>query len=330
MPGVRLTLSRPEHGFIRMIIFTDICSHESAGSFMSNALQEPEKPGKKRWYHRLRIRYRLVIRDDETYEEKFSLRLTRLNVFVVSGSLAIFLVFLTTIIIAFTPLREYIPGYTDVNLSKNVYELHMRADSLEYVLSVNERYMRNLRLVLSGEEPEDIHFERNDSLLRQYTDIQITHTVADSLLRDEYENQARMYSITGTSEIIPSQAGKGILFFTPLKGIVTNEFNPEDNHYGIDIVAPENEVVKATLDGIVLFASWTIETGHVIVIQHQHNYISVYKHNSVLLKKEGAHVRAGEPIAIVGGSGVFSTGPHLHFELWHNSNPVNPRDYMIF
>lgn len=297
---------------------------------MSNAVQDIEINRKKRWYHRLRIRYRLVIRDDETYEEKLSLRLTRLNVFIVAGSLAILLVFLTTIIIAFTPLREYIPGYTDVNLSKNVYELHMRADSLEYVLSVNERYLRNLRLVLAGEEPDDLHHERNDTLLRQYTDLQITHTQADSLLRDEFENQVRLYSITGTSEIIPSQPPAGMLFFTPLKGIVTNEFNPVENHYGIDVVAPENELVKATMDGIVLFASWTIETGHVIIIQHQHNYISVYKHNSVLLKKEGAHARAGEPIAIVGESGVFTTGPHLHFELWHNGNPVNPRDYMIF
>lgn len=297
---------------------------------MSNVVQDIEKNGKKRWYHRLRIRYRLVIRDDETFEEKLSLRLTRLNVFIVAGSLAIFLVFLTTIIIAFTPLREYIPGYTDVNLSKNVYELHMRADSLEYVLSVNERYLRNLRLVLAGEEPDDLHYERNDTMLRQYADLQITHTQADSLLRDEFENQVRLYSITGTSEIIPSQPPAGRLFFTPLKGIVTNEFNPVENHYGIDVVAPENELVKATMDGIVLFASWTIETGHVIIIQHQHNYISVYKHNSVLLKKEGAHVRAGEPIAIVGESGVFTTGPHLHFELWHNGNPVNPRDYMIF
>jgi murein DD-endopeptidase MepM/ murein hydrolase activator NlpD len=297
---------------------------------MSNQPLELDKPKKKRWYQRLRARYRLIVRDDETYEEKLSLRLSRLNVFVITGSIAILLIILTTYIIAFTQLREYIPGYTDVNLSKNVYDLHMRADSLERVLAMNDRYLSNLRLVLAGEEPEDIHLEQYDTLLRQYSDVQITHSKADSLLRDEFENQVRLYSITGTEEIIPSQSLSGMLFFTPLKGMVTNEFNPIENHYGIDIVAPENEVVKATLDGIVLFSSWTIETGHVIVIQHQSNYISVYKHNAVLLKKEGAYVRAGEPIAIVGESGEYSTGPHLHFELWHNGNPVNPRDYMIF
>jgi murein DD-endopeptidase MepM/ murein hydrolase activator NlpD len=297
---------------------------------MNELLQELDKPKKKRWYQRMRARYRLVIRDDETYEEKLSFRLSRLNVFVFAGSIAILLIILTTYIIAFTSLREYIPGYTDVNLSKNVYELHTRADSLEFVLGVNERYLSNLRLVLLGEEPEDINYERNDTLVRQYTEVQITHSKADSLLREEFENQVRTYSITGTTEIIPTQRATGLLFFPPLKGIVTNEFNPLENHYGIDIVAPENEVVKATLDGIVLISSWTIETGHVIVLQHQQNYVSVYKHNAVLFKKEGAYVRAGEPIAIVGESGEYSTGPHLHFELWHNGNALNPRDYMIF
>ena len=245
---------------------------------MSNQIQEPEKTKKKRWYQRLRVRYRLVVRDDETYEEKLIIRLSRLNVFIAIGSVAILLIVLTTYIIAFTPLREYIPGYTDVNLSKNVYDLHLRADSLEYMLSVNERYLSSLRLVLAGEDPEDIHQDHNDTIKRQYADIQITHSREDSLLRDEFENQVRLYSITGTSEIIPSQRVSNLFFFTPLKGIVTNEFNPVENHYGIDVVAPENEVVKATMDGIVLFSSWTIETGHVIVIQHQQNCFGVYLH----------------------------------------------------
>lgn len=297
---------------------------------MAEQIPEIEKPRKKKWFQRLRARYRLVIRDDETYEEKLSVRLSRLNVFVIAGSGAILLIILTTYIIAFTPLREYIPGYTDVNLSKNVYELINRADSLENIVAVNERYLRNLRLVLTGELPEDIHPDVIDTVPRQYGDIQITHSRADSLLREEIESQERIYSIAGSGDFRPAQRATGLLFFTPLKGIVTSEFNPSENHFGIDIVAPENEVVKATMDGIVLFSSWTIETGHVIVIQHQQNFNSVYKHNSVLLKREGAFVRAGEPIAIVGGSGEYSTGPHLHFELWHNGSPVNPRDYMIF
>jgi len=297
---------------------------------MAKQIAEKERPPKKRWLQRLRARYRLVIRDDETYEEKLSFRLSRLNVFVIAGSIAIFLIILTTYIIAFTPLREYIPGYTDVNLSKNVYELINRTDSLEHILAMNERYLRNLRLVLSGELPEDFHTDVVDTVPVQFDDIQITHSRADSLLRAEFESQERIYSITGTGEFKPTQRAKGLMFFTPLKGIVTSEFNPSENHFGIDIVAPENEVVKSTMDGIVLFSSWTIETGHVIVIQHQQNFNSVYKHNSVLLRKEGAFVRAGEPIAIVGGTGEYSTGPHLHFELWHNGSPVNPRDYMIF
>ncbi len=297
---------------------------------MYNQAQEPDPPPKKRWYQRLMIRYRLIIRDDETYEEKLSLRLSRMMVFMIVSLMSILLIFLTTYIIAFTPLREYIPGYTDVNLKKNVYDLHMKTDSLESVLSQNERYLSNLRRVLAGEEPEETDYKKNDTLKRQYASIKLTHTRADSLLREEVENQVRNYSITGTQEIIPSHQVKGITFFTPLKGIITSEFNPVENHFGIDIVAPKNEVVKATMDGIVLFSSWTIETGHVIVIQHPQNYISIYRHNAVLLKKEGVHVSSGEPIAIVGESGEYSTGPHLHFELWHNGNPVNPRDYMVF
>lgn len=292
--------------------------------------QQKEKPKKKPWYKRLHVKYRLLIRDDETYEEKLSLRLSRLIVFVLFGSVSILLVFLTTYIIAFTPLREYIPGYTDVSLRKNVYDLHMKTDSLENILAKNERYLENLRKILSGEEPEEPRYEKSDTAKRQYSDITLMHSKADSALRIEFENRSRTYSITGTEEIIPSRTPKGMLFFTPLKGFVTNEFKPSENHYGIDIVAAQNEVVKATMDGIVVFASWTIETGHVIVIQHDQNYVSIYRHNSVLLKKEGTQVRAGEPIAIVGESGDFTTGPHLHFELWHNGNPVNPRDYIVF
>lgn len=297
---------------------------------MKPIIKESEKIKKKRWYRRLMVKYRLIIRDEETYEEKISIKLSRIMVFVIISSLAIFLIFITTYIIAFTPLREYIPGYTDVNLQKDLYDLHMRTDSLEQVLAFNERYLANLKLVLSGEEPENIEYQKSDTVKRQYSNITLNRNKDDSLLRQEIENQIQSYSITGTQEIIPTKKATGIKFFTPLKGIVTNEFNPVENHFGIDIVAPKNEVVSATMEGIVLFSGWTIETGHVIIIQHPQSYVSIYMHNAVLLKKGGVHVDSGEPIAIIGESGEFSTGPHLHFELWNNGNPVNPRDYMVF
>lgn len=120
------------------------------------------------------------------------------------------------------------------------------------------------------------------------------------------------------------------IFLQPLKGAITNRFNIKKQHYGVDVVAPKNEAIKATLDGTVIFAEWTVETGYVIQLQHADNIVSIYKHNSVLHKKVGDHVKAGEVVAIVGNSGEFSTGPHLHFELWYNGIPINPEDYMMF
>jgi len=297
---------------------------------MSKRKDDNDSTRRKKWFQRLRAPYRLLIRDDETYEEKLSLRLSRLNVFVITGALAILLVVATVYIIAFTPLREYIPGYADVNLSRNVYELHHRTDSLVGILQTNERYMSNIRRILAGEAPDDLLLETEDTLVRQYTDIQITHSEADSLLRLEFENQSQNYTLANHFNPSRQQSITGINFFTPLKGHVTSEYDPSKGHFGIDIVAPENAVVKATLSGIVFFTGWTIETGHVIILQHQNNFISVYKHNAVLLKRDGEFVRAGEPVAIVGESGEYLTGPHLHFELWFNGNPVNPRDYMLF
>ncbi|MDP2422991.1 MAG: M23 family metallopeptidase [Bacteroidales bacterium] len=293
---------------------------------MSKELQPAEKIRKKRWFRRLRNKYRLIISDDESLEPKFTIRLSRMNVFVITASSAVLLIILTTYLIAFTPLREYIPGYTDMNLSKNLYDMYLRADSLERLLVANEHFITNLKLIISDESPLELNVRPSDTVIRRYDQITLTRSKEDSVLRKEFENQYR----SGIFPIIQSSAREGINFFTPLKGIITNEYDPSQGHFGIDLVAPENEAVKATLDGVVIFASWTIETGYVIALQHQRNFISIYKHNAVLLKKIGAFVRAGDPIAIVGESGRLTTGPHLHFELWYNGNAVNPRDYMAF
>jgi len=149
-------------------------------------------------------------------------------------------------------------------------------------------------------------------------------------LRVSFENQTK-FNLFPRNEIM---AGNVQIysqnFFKPLNGIITAKFAPLEKHYGIDIVAPHNDAVKSVLDGTVIMAAWTLETGYVIVIQHAGNLISVYKHNAVLLKQEGDFVKAGEPIAIAGNSGEISTGPHLHFELWYNGNPVNPTNYINF
>ena len=280
---------------------------------------------------RLRHKYKLVLMDAGSYEEKFSFRLTRLGVFSVVGALVILLVFVTLYLVAFTALREYIPGYADVNMPKKVYELQQRADSLEIIFRQQNLYVTNLRQVLLGKEvPDNMPPGKNDYV--NYDTITMTISAEDSLLRAEYEQQSK-YNLnqnqTRTYNYAPADLGN-MNFFPPIKGIVTRSFDSKLDHYGVDIVARSNSAIKAVLDGTVIFSDWTLQTGYIIGLQHRNNLISVYKHNSSLLKQEGAYVKAGETISIVGASGELSTGPHLHFELWHNGAPVNPEEFIAF
>jgi murein DD-endopeptidase MepM/ murein hydrolase activator NlpD len=280
---------------------------------------------------RLRQKYKLVLMDADSFEEKFSFRLTRLGVFTVAGALVIALVFITIYLVAFTTLREYIPGYADANMPKRVYELRQRADSLETVFRQQNLYITNLKQVLqgkeiSGTEPPDVKDYAN------YDTITLSISTEDSLLRAEYEMQSK-YSLNQNQprsySYAPADLGN-MNFFPPIKGIVTRSYDSKLDHYGVDIVAKSNSAIKAVLDGTVIFSDWTLETGYIIGLQHKNNLISVYKHNSSLLKKEGAYVKAGETISIVGASGELSTGPHLHFELWHNGTSVNPEEFIAF
>lgn len=269
--------------------------------------------------------------DAGSYEEKFSFRLTRLGVFSVAGALVILLVFLTLYLVAFTSLREYIPGYADVNMPKKVYELQQRADSLETIFRQQTLYITNLKQVLLGKEVSGtMPPGKNDYV--SYDTITMTISAEDSLLRAEFEQQSK-YNLnqnqTRSYRYAPADLGN-MNFFPPIKGIVTRSFNSKLDHYGVDIVAKSNSAIKAVLDGTVIFSDWTLQTGYIIGLQHKNNLISVYKHNSSLLKQEGAYVKAGETISIVGASGELSTGPHLHFELWHNGSPVNPEEFIAF
>jgi hypothetical protein len=286
-----------------------------------------DKPRKK-IYRKLRNKYRLVIMNDETFEEKVSLRLSPLNVFVFTGTTIISLITFTIYIIAFTPLREYIPGYADVNMQRKLVTLTFRADSLMNRLAIQDNYLMNLRDVINGVAGIDSS-NRNPPALARYDTIKLTGpSHEDSLLRMQIESQDRFTLSEGGGRGASSISS--FFFFTPVKGMVTNIFNQKTKHYGVDIVAPPNEVIKTTLDGTVIIADWTSDTGYIIAVQHTNNLFSVYKHNSALLKQTGDYVKAGEVIAIIGNTGELTTGPHLHFELWYNGIPVNPVDYMTF
>jgi murein DD-endopeptidase MepM/ murein hydrolase activator NlpD len=294
-------------------------------------MSEDKKIKRTPWYYKLRNKYRLVISNEETYEEEFSFRISRLNVFVTIGTMVIILIILTTFLIAFTPLREYIPGYTDVSLRKRVIELQRLTDSLEADFRQKSLYIQNIKNIIEGKEiTEDTSgmIAQNQNL----QNIQYKRSIEDSILRQTYENETsyNLYYNEAEGVATESEQRSSFNFFNPLKGIITNEFDVAKHHYGIDIVSKQNEAVKATLEGTVIFSGWTVETGYVISIQHKGKFISTYKHNSVLLKQQGNVVKAGEPVAIVGESGELTTGPHLHFELWYNGTPVDPRDYIVF
>lgn len=289
-----------------------------------------KKERKENLRSRLKVKYRLVIMNEETFKERTSLLLTPLNVIVFGGALAIFLVVLVTYIIAFTPLREYIPGYADTNLRLQVYENTLRADSLERELAMKDLYLKNINMIIAGETPEQETQEPDTT--KDYTTIEFENSVQDSLLRAmvEQEEQYNIQNIQfGASKAMESNI-RDLYFFAPIKGDVTAEFDSKTKHYAVDVVAKENEPIKATLDGTVILSTWTYDAGHVIGIQHSSNLTSFYKHCSTLLKKPGATIKAGEVIAVVGNSGEHTTGPHLHFELWFNGRPVNPEDYIVF
>jgi len=291
---------------------------------MKRIIKKPQ-----RFLKLLKVKYRLVVMNDDSLEEKFSFRLSRLNVFIFFTTGAILLIFLTTYIIAFTPLREYIPGYSS-NSNNDVRELVLKTDSLEEDAHNKDLYLFNIKNIIEGKDPVDRIPEKPETTAK-YDNVKLVKSKEDSMLRTEMESQDQFnLSVNDENSSRQINSISNFLFFCPLKGIITNSFNSTDGHYGVDIVAGKNEAIKATLDGTVLFSSWTLATGYVIAIQHQSNLISVYKHNSVLLKQQGAFVRAGEVIAIVGESGEIKTGPHLHFELWYNGSPINPKDYIVF
>lgn len=291
------------------------------------------KKKEEKWYNKLRFKYRLVLFNDQTFEERFSFKLNRMNVIISMASLAIFFIILTFFIIAYTPIKEYLPGYPDVDQRKELYKLNRVADSLLNDIRLKDQYLQNIKDVFEGKIHDTINEDYNSEAQR-YDTIKLKKSVEDSMLRAEFENQS-MYNLYAgetvqVSDKLSAVSIRNFNFFPPVNGVVTSQFNLQGRHYGTDLATKYNQAIKSTLEGTVIFADWTLETGYVIAIQHPYNIISVYKHNSVLLKKPGDHVNVGEPIAISGQSGELSTGPHLHFELWYNGTPMNAEDYILF
>lgn len=292
-------------------------------------MAEKEKKKRTLW-ERLTAPYRLVLLNDETFEEVTSFRLTRMNVYVLASTIFVILVLVTVSAIVYTPMKEYIPGYADVNMRRNVMDLAMRSDSLEKKLQSNDRYLQNIRRIINGDVPVTSVYDTITASSGKYDSIKLDRvSPAEQELRSQVEDEEK-FRVNNSNVANTASSIRSFHFFTPVKGYITAPFDSKKEHYGVDIVAPLNEPIKATLDGIVVFAGWTVETGNVIAIQHENNLLSIYKHNSVLLKQQGDFVKAGDVIAIIGNTGELTTGPHLHFEIWYKGLPLNPSDYIVF
>lgn len=287
---------------------------------------ENEKKQKKKFTKKLLHKYRLIILNEDTFEERLSFKLTRLNVFVAVTLAAILLIALTTILIAFTGLREYIPGYSSTELKQRAAQLAYKTDSLQMVMELNNQYYNSIRKVLAG-DVKTVHFNRDSMIEAQQLnpeEVDLRPSKEDSLLREMVVREDK-YNIFETATNKANYA-----LFAPVKGPISEGYNLEERHYGVDIVTAKNAPVKAVSDGTVIFAEWTAETGNVIIVEHSYGLLSIYKHNASLTKEQGEKVRKGEVIATVGSTGEFTTGPHLHFELWSEGQPVDPTDFIDF
>jgi murein DD-endopeptidase MepM/ murein hydrolase activator NlpD len=298
---------------------------------------DEEVKKKKSWLKKLTSKYRLVLLNDESYEEVTSVRLSRFNVYILFSTLIVIFVFLIASAIVFTPLKEYIPGYASVDVKNKLIAMKMKTDSLEAISAAQDTLINNIKNVINN----NIAISKTDTPVAEisekqknpYDSINLKAVSDDEKqLRHEMENESS-FSLGMDLSLKAGTTGsnlKSFYFFPPVKGYVTADFDPRKEHFGVDIVAPENEPIMAVMDGVVVFSQWTAETGYVIAIQHRNNLITLYKHNSALLKKEGNFVKAGDVIAIIGNTGEQTSGPHLHFELWYNGIPLNPKDYIVF
>ena len=281
---------------------------------------------KQRFTKKLLHKYRLVILNEDTFEERFAIKLTRLNVFVIASVFTILLISGTTILIAYTPLKEYIPGYASTSLKKQATFLNYKTDSLLQAINTNEKYLQSIKRVLTGEiSAVEIN---KDSVIKaaekNMGTIVLDPSIDDLKLREKVDEEDR-YSLfeSATSKT-------NFVLFPPAKGKISNRYNLKEKHFAVDIVLAQDTPVKATSEGTVIFAEWTAQTGYVMIIDHGNGLLSVYKHNSSLTKNQGALVKSGEVIAISGNSGELTTGPHLHFELWYDGYPINPTTFIDF
>jgi murein DD-endopeptidase MepM/ murein hydrolase activator NlpD len=285
-----------------------------------------KKKARNKFARKLLHKYRLVVLNEDTFEERFAIKLTQLNVFVILSLLTILLIIGTTMLIAYTSLREYIPGYSSTSLKKKATELNYKTDSLQGVLVANEKYLESIKRILTG-DVSAIEINKDSIIKAAEQDItheDLTPSPEDLRLREKVDKEDK-YSLfeSATSKV-------NFVLFPPANGSISEGYNINKKHFAVDIVVAKDTPIKATADGTVILAEWTTQTGYVIIIDHGNGLISTYKHNASLTKSQGDLVKSGEVIALSGNTGELTTGPHLHFELWNDGYPIDPTTFIDF
>lgn len=291
------------------------------------------KSANLQWLGKLRDTYRLVVMNDETFQEVGSYKLSLLNVYIFLSTIVVLVALAVGALIFFTPVKRYVPGYGEVSNDRELVRMNREVTDLQKSLQAANTVIEHLKKRL-GETPQT---EKDVPPLKS-SDLQADSAVSPPKSSEVDEQLRREVALSElgmaareprTSNFSPRDVPLEQLYFSPpIKGKITAVFDPDKKHWGTDVVAPQNTAIKSVMDGYVFFSDWTLETGNTIGIQHANNVITFYKHNSALLKKTGNFVRAGEAIAIIGNTGTQTDGPHLHFELWHKGKPVNPTDYV--
>lgn len=277
---------------------------------------------------KLKDKYQLTIHNKQTLKESFNVSITRLNVLSYMGALVVVVAILLSLMFVFTPLNLLIPSRQNSKLSRQLFQNALKLDSLKKEMRIRDQYFENIQNIMLGRKINN--YERMQDTSFKHESLEFARSKHDSILRSQIEREEKQNLSVVKGAKQGSMNLKNLHFFLPVKGIVTNGFSVENGHLATDIVAQPNEPVLATLEGTVTLATWSLSEGYIIMIQHNYNLVSIYKHNESLLKKQGDHVSAGEPIAIIGNTGELTTGPHLHFELWYNQTPLNPEDYITF
>ena len=282
-----------------------------------------KKKGRKAFWHNIKFKYKLTIINENTLEEVVGIHVSKLNGLSVLLSACTIIFLIAATIIAFTPLRNYLPGYMNSEIRSQVVTNALRADSLQQMLERQNRYVMNIQDIFSGKVKADT-VQSIDSLTTLRAEQLLARSEEESAFIKKYEETERynLRNITGEREV------GGLIFYRPTRGLMLANFNPDQKHYGVDLTANPDESILAVLDGTVVFAAFTAETGYVVQIQHSQNFVSIYKHCGTLMKHQGDKVKGGDVIALIGQG--HKEKPHLHFELWYKGTPVNPGKYVVF